>query len=78
MSGPVGLSSANLGVLAAQYMIAYMQAQIAGAAGGVGGASPTMQGSESCRAVNRTLCFLQATLTRAYLDTVAFKHTQLM
>jgi len=46
MSGPVGLSSANLGVLAAQYMIAYMQAQIAGAAGGVGGASPTMQGSE--------------------------------
>jgi len=45
MPGPVGLSSANLGVLAAQHMFAYMQAQIAGATGGVGGASPTVQDS---------------------------------
>jgi len=34
-----------LGVLAAQHMSAYMQAQIAGAAGGVSGACPTLPGS---------------------------------
>jgi len=71
MPGPVGLSSADLGVFAAQHMFAYMQAQIAGAAGGVSGACPTLP-------FHTTLCFLQAMLTRARLDTVAFKHTQLM
>jgi len=45
MPGLVGLSSADLGVLAAQHMFAYMQAQIAGAAGCVGGASQTVPGS---------------------------------
>jgi len=44
MPGPVGLSSADFGVLAEQYMFA-MQVQIAGTAGDVGGASPTVQGS---------------------------------
>ena len=42
MPGPVGLSSVNLGVLAAQHMFAYMQTQIVGAAGGVCGASLTV------------------------------------
>ena len=45
MPGPVGLSSADLGVLASQHMFAYMQAQIAGAGGGVCGASLTVPGS---------------------------------
>ena len=34
-----------MGVLAAQHMSAYMQAQIAGAAGGVSGACPTLPDS---------------------------------
>ena len=73
MPGPVGLSSADLGVFAAQHMFAYMQAQIAGAADGVCGASPTVP----CSAQD-SMFFLQATLIRARSDTVAFEHTQLM
>jgi len=73
MPGLVGLSSADLGVLASQHMFAYMQAQIAGAAGGVSGASPSVQGS-----AQDSMFFLQATLIRARSDTVAFEHTQLM
>ena len=71
--GLVGLSSADLGVLASQHMFAYVQAQIAGAAGGVSGASPSVQGS-----AQDSMFFLQATLIRARSDTVAFEHTQLM
>jgi len=72
MPGPVGLSFADLGVLAAQHMFATCRLRLLGLL------AVSVVRARRYRAVHRTLCFLQATLTRARLDTVAFKHTQLM